>query len=137
MATEEQATALPGAPSFGKWSSWVAGLLGLWVLVSPFLLTGEIAEAPGLYSNVVAGLVVFVLAIYAAFWVRTGVGTGTFSVPELAGWVTALVGLWIAATPFVLSGAFGSGTALYSNVAAGFIAIVFGAYVGWYIHTTE
>lgn len=137
MATGEQATALPGAPSFGTWTSWLAALFGLWVVISPFALQGEIGAAPALYSNVVAGLAILVLAAYGAYWIRSSVASTPFSVSELAGWVAAIVGLWIAISPWVLAGEFSAGTPLYSTVVAGLIAFVLAVFAGWEIHTTE
>lgn len=50
---------------------------------------------------------------------------------DIAGWIAAIVGLWILAWPFTLSGAIGSGTPMYSNVVVGDLALVLVGYAGW------
>lgn len=57
-----------GSPA--EWGSWIAALLGLWVLASPFVLSGEIASGTPMYSNVVAGILVLVLAAFTAYTIR-------------------------------------------------------------------
>jgi hypothetical protein len=55
-----------------EWSGWIAGLAGLWILVSPFVLGGGIATSPMQWSNVAAGVVTLVLAAYAGHGVHAG-----------------------------------------------------------------
>lgn len=51
----------------GEWGGWLAALLGLWLLVSPFVLSGPITAGAPMGSTVVAGVLVAVLAAYAGY----------------------------------------------------------------------
>lgn len=136
MATEQAQTLPTESGSFAKWASWLAAILGLWVLVSPFVLTGEIATGTPILSNVIAGILVLVLGGFGAYTLRTTT-PGENEPAELGGWIAAIAGLWILVSPFVLSGEIASGTPLYSNVVAGFVALVLAAYAGLELHGTE
>ena len=121
MATEQSATAMDADGDVASWSGWIAALFGLWVLVSPFVLSGSFGAGGALYSTVISGIVIAVLAGYAA---------ATQRAPGRAwsGWIAALFGLWILISPFVVVGAVGTGAPLYSSVIAGFVAMVLSAY---------
>lgn len=129
MATEQAASVPTETGSLTKWASWLAALVGLWVLVSPFVLSGPFTSGTAMWSNVVAGIVVFVLAAFAAYELRTAVPGSEWS--EWSGWLAALAGLWILASPFVLTGSITAGNPMYSNVAAGIVAAALAAYAGY------
>ncbi len=42
MATEQASSVTTEAASLAKWSSLIAALAGLWVLITPFALSGPI-----------------------------------------------------------------------------------------------
>lgn len=44
------------------WTNWIVALLGLWMLVTPFVMTGSIDSGSAMWNNVIAGLLVLVLA---------------------------------------------------------------------------
>ena len=90
-----------------RWSSWVNILLGIWVLISPFILTFALPRA--IWNNLVTGIVVGILAIIR------------LSVPNQAGWswINALLGIWLIISPFVLG--FTHGSVLWNNVILGII----------------
>lgn len=71
MATEQPSTVTAESGSLAKWGSWLAGLVGLWVLASPFVLTGEIAEGTPMWSNVVGGLAILILGAYAGYFLHS------------------------------------------------------------------
>lgn len=52
-------------------ASWIAAVIGLWVLVSPFVLESPPSGSTAFLSNVVAGILVLALAAYSAYRVRT------------------------------------------------------------------
>jgi hypothetical protein len=58
MATEQASSVTTEAASIAKRSSWIAALVVLWVLVSPFVLSEAITSGPAMWSNIVAGLLV-------------------------------------------------------------------------------
>lgn len=128
MATEQASSVPTESGSLAKWASWLAALVGLWVLVSPFVLSGPVTSGTAMWSNVVAGIVVLVLAAYGAFELRSAAHASAAS--EWSGWIAALAGLWILASPFVLTGSITTGNPMYSNVIAGIVAAVLAAYAG-------
>ncbi|MBU6231998.1 MAG: SPW repeat protein [Patescibacteria group bacterium] len=47
------------------WQSWLNGVLGLWILVSPFIGIGDVSS--GMTTNmVIVGIVVAILGFWAA-----------------------------------------------------------------------
>lgn len=126
----------------GSTAGWAAVVLGLWVLVTPFFwgvstgggawgnigsgvwsTVGAGAGGGGgallYWSNIVSGIVIAILAGYAA---QSG--------NSRAGWIASLFGLWVLVTPFFWGGVgagawWGGGAWLFwSNVFTGF-AIAF------------
>ncbi|MFB6147163.1 MAG: SPW repeat protein [Halobacteriaceae archaeon] len=135
MATTDTSTATLPSGSFAKWTSWLAALVGLWVVVSPFVLTGSFGGGTPMLSSVVAGLAILVLGAYTSYAIRSAAEGASGTWPEWSGWIGALAGLWIAFSPFVLSGSIGSGTPMLSSVVGGLVALVLTAYTGYEIHT--
>src|ERR1044072_7002158 len=92
-------------------SSWVNILLGIWVLISPFVLTFALPRA--IWNNVITGIVVGILALIR------------LSVPNQTGWswINALLAIWLIISPFVLG--FAHGNALWNNVILGIIVAAF------------
>jgi hypothetical protein len=71
--------------------SWLNILLGIWVIISPFVV--QFAQLPAaMWNNVIVGIVIAVLAI-----IRT-------STPRQAGWswVNVILGIWMIISPFAL-----------------------------------
>lgn len=97
-------------PVSGPWwsrsgSSWVNILLGIWVLISPFVLA--VHSSKGVWSNVITGAMVGVLAL-----VRWSMHQRGWS------WLNLFLGIWLFISPFVL---FLSGAAMWNNVILGII----------------
>ncbi len=135
MATEQHTSpSVDEGTSSLEWASWIAAILGLWTLVSPFVLSGEIASGTPMYSNIVAGVVILALGGYVGYTIRSSVDEWARSSVEWASWITALAGIWILVSPFVLSGDVTSGTPMYSTVVAGLVALVLAGYTGWVFH---
>ena len=109
------------ADDLRTWLSGIAGVLGLWLLASPFVF-----EAPQLlqWSNVGTGAVVTVLGWFVAFVHYT---EGRFN--QYAAGFAGLGGAWALLSPFVLGA---SGALLWSNVAVGLLVAAllgYGLYV--------
>ena len=137
MATEQASTITTEYGSLPKWASWFAALVGLWVLVSPFVVSGSITSGTPMWSNAIAGIVVLVLTAFGAYTIRTSAETATSSSGEWSGWIAALAGLWIVVSPFIVGGTIDAGTTLWSNVVAGAVVLVLAAYTGYYLHSGE
>lgn len=133
MATERAKTVTTESGSLAKWASWLAGVVGLWVLASPFVLDGSVGSGTPMWSNVAAGIVILVLAAFGAYALRADGGMPASG--EWSGWIAALAGVWILVSPFVMSGSIGEGTVMYSNVAGGAIALILAAYAGYVHHS--
>jgi hypothetical protein len=91
--------------------SWINILLGIWVIISPFVLGFSLLHA-ALWNNVATGGAIAILAL-----IRTGV-------PQQSGWswVNAILGIWLIISPFALG--FVNGAALWNNVILGIIITI-------------
>jgi hypothetical protein len=95
-------------------SNGLDALAGLWLVVAPFIL-GFAGEQAALWSTVISGLVVGVLAA------SRSMGEGYQYV--WPNWVSLLAGIWLAAAPFVLG--FVSTVAVWNSAILGLIVIAF------------
>jgi hypothetical protein len=86
-------------------NSWVNILLGIWVIISPFVL--QMHSTKAIWSNVVTGVVVCILALVRWSTHRPGLS-----------WLNLMVGVWLVVSPFVL---FLSTAAMWNNVILGII----------------
>ena len=86
-------------------SSWVNILLGIWVIISPFVL--GIHSAKGIWNSIVVGVVVGILAL-----IRWGVRQPGWS------WLNLILGIWLVLSPFVL---FLGTAAMWNNVILGVV----------------
>jgi len=99
-----------------RWQSIVALVLGVYVLVSPWLipyfLQGPVLDASSVWGLYLAGVAVIIVAAFAIL---------SFRLWEA--WVQALLGLWIVIAPWVLG--FASTRALtWNSVIVGIVLIV-------------
>jgi SPW repeat-containing protein len=99
----EQRVSMPERSSSG--SSWVNILLGIWVIISPFVL--GIHSPRGMWSNIVTGVLVVILAVIR--WAMHQPGWS---------WLNLILAIWLVISPFVL---FLSGAAMWNNVIMGIL----------------
>jgi len=105
-------------------ASWLNVLLGIWVIISPFVV--QFAQLPAaMWNNVIVGIVIAILAL-----IRT-------STPRQIGWSWAnvILGIWMIISPFAL----GTMTTaiLWNNIILGVvIAIVASANASMRAHAT-
>jgi hypothetical protein len=90
-------------------NSWVNILLGIWVIVSPFVLASHSSKA--IWNNVIAGALVGILSI-----IRWSIHQRGWS------WLNLILGIWLVISPFVF---FLGGAAMWNNVILGFIIAAF------------
>jgi hypothetical protein len=89
-------------------ASWINVLLGIWVIISPFIL--QFARLPAvMWNNVVIGVVVALLALIRS------------SLPRQSGWSLAnvILGIWMIISPFVLGVM--TTTVLWNNIVLGIV----------------
>lgn len=122
-----------GEPEGQKWLSGIVSLIGLWVLISPFVYE---AAASTLWNNVIVGGAVFLLAGYNYYRIVTGhpTSTGVMS-------LVVLLGLWTIVAPFAFAGEFAVGAVagadvaaeglVWSNVVVGALGALIAAYVAY------
>ena len=70
-------------------TSWINIVLGIWVIVSAFVLASHSSKA--IWNNVVVGAVVGILAL-----IRWGMHQMGWS------WLNLILGMWLVISPFVL-----------------------------------
>jgi hypothetical protein len=94
-------------------AAWINVLLGIWVIISPFVL-GFALVPRAMWNNVIAGIIVAALAPS-----RTGS-------PRQSGWSWAnvILGIWLIISPFVL--AYATTIAVWNNVILGIIILIVG-----------
>ncbi len=86
-------------------SSWVNILLGIWVIISPFVLAFH--SPKGVWSNVITGVIVGILALVRWSMHQTGWS-----------WLNIILAVWLVISPFVL---FLGNAAMWNNVILGII----------------
>lgn len=102
-----------------KTFSWMNFILGLWLVVAPFVLLYRGISA-ALWDNVIVGIVIAILA----GWRALGKESARMTV---ASWLVALLGLWTIAAPFVLHYA-GNASAMWNGVIVGIVVAVLATY---------
>lgn len=88
--------------------SWINIVLGIWVIISPFIV--QFTRFPAaMWNNVIVGIVIAVLAI-----IRT-------SVPRQTGWswVNVILGIWMIISPFALGAM--TTAVLWNNIILGIV----------------
>ena len=89
----------------GDRNNWINVVLGIWVIISPFMLA--IHSSRAIWNNVIAGIVVCALAL-----IRWGTHR-----PGLS-WLNLILGIWVVISPFVL---FLNRAIMWNNVILGII----------------
>ncbi|HEY1268538.1 MAG TPA: SPW repeat protein [Candidatus Binatia bacterium] len=95
-----------------KGVSWLNFILGIWLIISPFVLLYR-GLSQALWDNVIVGIIIAILAIWRALAEETEGMT-------VISWVLALLGLWTLISPFVLGYA-QARNAMVNNVIVGIV----------------
>lgn len=101
-----------------RWLSGIALVVGAWVFASAFVL--DIAGGH-YWNNIVVGAAIFVLSGYSALRDMEDEAPSTWT-----SGLSALLGLWMIATPFVYG--YANQTVLASGVVSGVIVAVLEGY---------
>ncbi len=75
------------------WASWVDFVLGLWLIIAPFVLGYRALSGTATWNDVLLGVLIAVFSLWTAL---------KFSVPAAAKWLLIIFGLWVLIAPFVL-----------------------------------
>lgn len=137
MATEEASPVSTGYESLAQWTGWIAAVSALWVAISPFVLSGEVASGTPMWSTIGSGLVLLVLGAFTAYSIRSSVTISDFRYGEWSSWLGAVAGLWFVIVPFVFDSAIDSGTVMWNHLIVGLLAFLLTAYAGYFVYTHE
>ncbi len=94
--------------------SWITVVLGVWLIIAPFILTFPSAVA--MWNSIIVGVIVLILS-----WIRAA---NPASSPGLS-WINAILGLWLIVAPFVLNMATTTMSARWNDIVLGIAVIVF------------
>lgn len=97
--------------------SWVNFVLGLWLIVSAFVVSKM--QMPAIGEEIVIGIIIAVFA-YAAAVSAAGASGAVVS------WIVALAGLWTLLAPSVISYPPSLHVSLVNDVTVGIIVLVLG-----------
>ncbi|MGE5224301.1 MAG: SPW repeat protein [Omnitrophica WOR_2 bacterium] len=95
--------------------SWIAAILGLWQLLSPFIL-GYSGTMVALWNAVIVGIVLIVLGVWSAL-------SSSATTTRALDWINFLVGLWLIVSPFLLAFT-GISIAFWDAVIVGIVVAV-------------
>ena len=117
----------------GKWVSALVALVGLWLVVEPFLF--EITTA-NFWNDVIIGLALIALGAYN-YYRRADERLGSVAV----GVFVALLGLWMIAAPFVFGTDAGvaeaTGVGFWNDIVVGALTLILGAYSAYEARDTD
>jgi hypothetical protein len=92
-------------------ASWVNVLLGIWLIISPFVV--QFARLPAvMWNNMIVGIVIAILALIHS------------SMPRQAGWSWAnvVLGIWMIISPFALGAM--TTAILWNNIILGVVIAI-------------
>lgn len=113
MDNRQNINALASDPATGG-ISWINVLLGIWVIISPFLV--QFARIPAaMWNNVIVGIVIAILALIRS------------STPRQSGWSWAnvILGIWMIISPFALGAM--TTAILWNNIILGIVIAIVAA----------
>ena len=102
-----------------KTFSWVNFILGLWLIVAPFVLLYRGISA-ALWDNIIVGIIIAVLAGWRAL------GKESIRI-TVTSWVVALLGVWTIIAPFALHYA-SNASAMWNGVIVGIVVAILATY---------
>ena len=103
----------------GRWLGGLSALLGAWLVVVPFVF--EVASDAVFWNHIIVGAAILVFSGYNAV-----TADETDSGSPWAASLSALLGLWMIASPFVF--AMEVGTLYWNDIAVGILVAVFAGY---------
>jgi len=97
-----------------KWPSWVNVVIGIWLIIAPFLI--GFAHGVAMQNSVIVGIIVLIAALYTI-----SVKSASFG----ASWLNLIVGVWLMISPWVLRFSTTARPAVTSSVVCGILVLIF------------
>jgi hypothetical protein len=72
------------------WASWINVILGIWLIISPWIV-GYAMHGTPMWNNIVLGVLVLILGLVAS--------SSRFAAPS---WWNVVFGIWLIISPFLL-----------------------------------
>jgi hypothetical protein len=107
----------PSASDQTRWAGGINILVGIWLLISPWVL-GFTATNAALWDDVVLGIAIIVVAAIRLGWAQD---------QTWLSWLNLILGAWVVISPWVL-GFSSDTTAMWDNVITGIVAFIV---AGW------
>ncbi len=97
-----------------RWASWIDFILGLWLIVSPFVLKySHVAGA--VPEDVILGILIAAFSLWMA---------ATYEAPAGPAWLVVLFGIWVIIAPFVLGYSPQLGSHVANPIIVGIVVLV-------------
>ncbi len=96
------------------WASWIDFALGLWLVISPFVLRFRELSSKATGDTIVFGLLIAAFSLWTAL---------SNEAPSVASWLVMLFGVWMVISPFAL-GFRSLPRALSDSIVVGIIVLV-------------
>jgi SPW repeat len=116
-------TQKPFTRSWGGWLGLLTMIIGLWFLISPWILGFGATNTAGL-NAIIVGLLIAVCGAFDAF----GIGYLPMRAMRVFGLLAAILGLWAIVSPFALTV---DGIARWDAVVTGLVAVLVSGYDTW------
>jgi SPW repeat len=101
-----------------RWTSWTSVVLGIWLLIAPFVVGYHMVSAAAATEDVVMGILILGFALWTALAVAPPAGMG---------WAVFLFGVWVAAAPFAVGYQTVSTSAMVNDLIVGALTLLMGA----------
>jgi hypothetical protein len=104
-----------------RWASGLNVLVGLWLLISPFVLgfsapTNVPFRPSAMWNDIILGIVIAIIAAIRFF--------GAYQATWLS-WLNVILGIWVIVSPWVL-GFSSTPTPMWDNVIVGIVVVILG-----------
>jgi hypothetical protein len=101
-----------------KTASWISVLFSIWLIISPFVLAFSGLSALAMWDAIIVGVIVLILS---------GIRALNPTSSSALSWVSALLGVWMIISPFVL-GTSHLTAVMWDDIVVGVAFVIFNAW---------
>ncbi|HVC20974.1 MAG TPA: SPW repeat protein [Vicinamibacterales bacterium] len=98
-----------------RWASWVSVVLGIWLIVAPFVVGYRRISAAAATEDAVMGILILAVSLWAAL---------AAAPPAAASWIVFLFGLWVVVAPFAIGDRSMATSARMNDVIVGALTLI-------------